>query len=546
MAEDDQAKNVLRRHEQLLGARLNWVQHWQDLKDLVRPNSSEFFSSLKVKGRRNTLSIFDGTAVWANEQLAAGIHSFLTNPADRWFNVKLEGADGRVSEASLAWLEEISDIMFREYADPQVNFNPVAHEFYLDLGSFGTSVMFQTYNRRDRHIVFKTFALGDCSIAENSDGLVDTLSREIMMSSRQMEQEFGKDKVPPPKPGQKGIGEDQQHQVVHLTFPRTDRDSDKLTTKNMKFASVYVLKDKKTVLRDSGFKQFPYHVARWTKLAGETYGRSPAMHCLPDIKMINQMSKTVIKAAQKVVDPPLMTPDDGFILPIKTSPGSLINYDASLIDHNQLLRPLETRGQIGLGLEMMNQVREQIVRCFFLDFLNRPKKKERQTTTEILDDREETLRQLAPIIGRIQSEFLGPVIRRSYTILNEVNRIPEAPPEIADRNLEVDYTSQAALAQLGTKAVNIQRWLQDIIPLAQTDPKILDAINVDSYAAEMARLRSVSRIVINSPEVIEDLRRERAQQKQQADQAEQATQLAGAGKSVASAIKDISVAQRTA
>ena len=72
----------------------------------------------------------------------------------------------------------------------------------------------------------------------------------------------------------------------------------KKTEKNYK--SCYVLVEEKALLEEGGFDEFPYMVPRWQKVAGEIYGRSPSMTCLPDIKMVNQMMKTVIKAAQKL------------------------------------------------------------------------------------------------------------------------------------------------------------------------------------------------------------------------------------------------------
>ena len=46
------------------------------------------------------------------------------------------------------------------------------------------------------------------------------------------------------------------------------------------------------------------------------------MTALADIKMLNRMSEVTIRAAQKQVDPPLLVPDDGFMLPVRTIPGS--------------------------------------------------------------------------------------------------------------------------------------------------------------------------------------------------------------------------------
>lgn len=45
------------------------------------------------------------------------------------------------------------------------------------------------------------------------------------------------------------------------------------------------------------------------------------MTALADIKILNEMSKSSIKAAQKAVNPPLLIADDGVILPLNLNPG---------------------------------------------------------------------------------------------------------------------------------------------------------------------------------------------------------------------------------
>ena len=98
-------------------------------------------------------------------------------------------------------------------------------------------------------------------------------------------------------------------------------------SKNMDFISCHVHEESGALLRESGFREFPYVVPRYLKSSSnEIYGRSPAMNALPDVKMLNTMSKTTIKAAQKQIDPPLMVPDDGFVLPVRTVPGGLNFY----------------------------------------------------------------------------------------------------------------------------------------------------------------------------------------------------------------------------
>ncbi len=88
---------------------------------------------------------------------------------------------------------------------------------------------------------------------------------------------------------------------------------------NKPFASVYIDPHDKITISESGYDELPYVCPRFLKASFERgYGRSPAMTALADTKMLNKMAEVTIRSAQKQVDPPLMLPDDGFMMPIRT------------------------------------------------------------------------------------------------------------------------------------------------------------------------------------------------------------------------------------
>jgi len=96
--------------------------------------------------------------------------------------------------------------------------------------------------------------------------------------------------------------------------------------------------------------------------------------------------------------------------------------------------------------------------------------------------------------------------------------------------------SPASQAQLASKGINIQRFLQAIIPAAQVDPTVFDGVNFDALAAELALYSGVTRKIIRSPEERDGIRQQKAQQ-------QMLMQGAAAGKDIASAAKDTAQAQ---
>lgn len=523
------AEMILQRWEKMKTRRAMWERSWQDIKDLVRPGSPSI-SGYHTEGGDETLLIFDGTAPWSNEQLASGLDSSLTPSSDRWFILTVQDEELMNDPDVLLWLDQVTDIIFHCYRSPKSKFTTSMHEGYLDIGAFGTTVVFQDEHPKTGRPRLRTFPLAACWTMENSQGEVDTVYRKECFTIRQCIQEFGQDALPGKWFTGGNVDYEKNVDVLHCVYPRGDFQPGKVGKENMRFASVWLIIDERIIVSESGFKSNPYHVGRWTKIAGESYGRSPAHNCLSSIRLVNEMKKTMLEAAQKAVDPPLQVPDDGFVLPIDTSPASLIFKTGP-----DPIEPLQSNNNFTIGQDSIEAEQTHIMRSFFVDYIVRPKKKERQTRLEIADDRDEQTKLMSPMLGRLQTELIGPIIERSYQILDDNGLIPPAPGVLEGQVLKIEYMSPAARAQEATKAINIGQFMQDMIPAAQIDPTVFDVVNWENYANELAKYRTVPRSILNTPEQVAMLKDARAKQQQLQMISEAAPQMADAVKSIAQA-----------
>ena len=243
---------------------------------------------------------------------------------------------------------------------------------------------------------------------------------------------------------------------------------------NKPFGSCYIDLDGQHLIAEGGFDEFPFMVPRFLKSSNEVYGRSPSMTALPDIKMLNEMSKTTIKAAQKQVDPPLLVPDDGFVLPVRTVPGGLNYYRAGTRDR---IEPLNIGANNPIGLNMEEQKRRAIREAFFIDQLLLGQGPQ-MTATEVVQRNEEKMRLLGPVLGRLTSELLRPLINRAFRILLRNEQLPPMPEYLEGVDIEIEYVSPLAKAQRTSDLSGILRALEIAIPLQQQAP-VFDYINSD-------------------------------------------------------------------
>ena len=146
----------------LKGDRGLWNQDLQDVVRYIRPGTSDFLRTL-TRGESRHYEIYDGTALWALEQFASGLHTYNTSPTDRWFSLSTSDTNLMEDESVREWLESVSDTIFRELSKPNVGFNQSMHECYLDLGALGTSIIYEEFDIKRDQLVFRTIPLAHCT-----------------------------------------------------------------------------------------------------------------------------------------------------------------------------------------------------------------------------------------------------------------------------------------------------------------------------------------------------------------------------------------------
>jgi hypothetical protein len=276
------------------------------------------------------------------------------------------------------------------------------------------------------------------------------------------------------------------------------------------------------------------------------------MTALPDVKMLNEMKKTIIKAAQKVVDPVLQVPDDGYIMPIKTVPGALLWYRAGSQDR---IEPLKTGGDLQLGQAMVAALQQQVIRTMYVEWMLLPSAPDDPaaagkgvTATYVLQQRDEKMRLLSPMLARMQAEFLGPLIDRVFALLwrqsmrmrfGPGSPFPPPPQELAGQPLRVEYVSPIAIAQKSSQLDSIMRLVQTQMMLMQADPNTPKLVDGEGTLRLVARDLNTPALVLKSPEQLRQEQQAAAEAQAQLNGHAQLAQFASAAKDGTAAVKNL-------
>ena len=533
MAEvDKRAAVLMKRFGALKQYRSNWESHWQEIGDFVVPNKGNV-TRKRTPGDKNTERIFDGTAGFAAELMASSMHGMLTNSGTPWFSLRYTDDQFESDDIAKEWLERATDVMYVEIG--RSNFHEAIHELYSDLVTFGTAVMFVDTDDEGQ-LRFSTRHISECYVSEDEFGRVDTVFREFKLPARAAINQFGEENVSS-KIKKKGYDEPYDMvELLHIVMPRYERDEVKIDAKNKPIASIYMDPDEKKILSESGFDEFPYMVPRFRKASYENgYGRSPAMTSLPDIKMVNEMSKAVIQAAQLQIHPPLLVPDDGFILPVRTVPGGLNFYRSGTRDR---IEPLNIGANNPIGENQLEQRRTAIRAAFYVDQLvmgNAPG----MTATEIIQRSTEKMRLLAPLTGRLQSELLRPLIDRIFNLIARKKGFEAAPEGMTNSEIDIEYVSPLAKAQRQGDIQASLELFQFLTPLTQIDPNVTDYLDIDGLAKHIIKTTGVPASVVRGESEVAGIREQKAKAQEQMAAAQQQAMLAKAAGEAAPGLRAV-------
>lgn len=510
---DARAEEIIRRQERMAGDRATWEQHWREIARLVLPRQSDFNQS-QTPGAKRTEFMYDATAALALERFAAAMESMLTPRTGRWHRLTTDDEALDEDPDVRAWLDDVTEALFAARYSPRANFASQAHETYMSLGAFGTGAIFVD-EVMGLGLRYKSLHLAELFFAENMAGAIDTVHRRFEYTARQAAQRF---KTLPERIRTAAEKEpERKFEFIHCVWPRDDVKPGRRDWRGMPFASVYVAVEGRQIVDEGGYRSFPYAVSRYVTAPREIYGRSPAMTVLPDIKMVNEMSKTTIRAANMAVDPPLLLSDDGVLQAFQMRPGAL-NFGGVGPNGEPLVKALENRGRFDISFEMMEQRRKVVNDAFLVTLFQILVETPAMTATEAMLRAQEKGALLAPTMGRQQSEMLGPMIERELDILANAGQLPPMPDALieAGAGVRVEYESPMVRAQRAEEGVGILRTLEGITPLAQIDPTVLDGINPDETLRALADINGAPQKVLRTREEVAAIRQQRAGQQQAA------------------------------
>jgi hypothetical protein len=515
-ADKELIEDLQTRLEYLKTERARREADWQEVQKWVAPSVLKFNSTDKVPTRPRR---FTSRPTNYLKTLVSGITGYSISPNILWQKLSLVETAVLDQYGVKDWLEAAERVLYAEFA--RSNLYAQVPRLIADAATFGHGAMLIDEDVLNGRLRFTALRIPEFYLDTNEYDEVETVFRQFTMTLKNAASFFGEERLSPAAREDFKDKKKWNHEisVIHAVYRRPDYDEEKQDRKNMPFASVYVEEGQDHLIEEAGYREFPYAVFIWDKIAGTGYGESPSIHALDDIRYLNKLSEALLKAGQLSVEPYLNVPDT-MRGQEQVVPGGFNYYT----DPREIITPVNTGQNFPITIEIMNSVegriRDWMNVDFFLMLQHQGQGGKPMTATEVMELQGEKAAVLSDLVVNLNGA-LSRIIQRSFNILWRGQKIPPPPDVIARHGakLKVDFIGPLAQAQKKHhETAGIVQGLSLVNAIAQIAPEAMDVVDFDELVKNGLEGAGTSQLIIREDEDIAAIRQARAQAQAQAQQ----------------------------
>lgn len=541
-------ESQIKRFEKLRSDAMTHMSKWERMAPFIAPSRVGLLTQPTTPGQDQLSNVYDSTSIMAAELMAMFIAGHTINPSQRWASFEMRDPRVAKDDETKEWLEECRDRYLRWLSNSL--FYAEGPESIIDYAGFGTGCLVseeapQPANRTIRG--FRGFAItaekiGRFFIAEDSQGIIDTLYRERQCTVDVAVGRFGLERVST-KLRQKyeESKRDEIVKYVHAVVPRA-RAERSAGAKGMPWASLWIEHETKHICSESGYSYFPAAVPRYHKTPGEVFGRGRGDLAFPDIWTLNTAKRMGLEDWALKIRPPILYRHNSVFGTLKFVPGAPIGINTHNRPISDSIAPWETGSHPEVSHLVEEELRKTIRQIFFVDqiLMLMEVSKSEMTAFEFAHKIALLFRLMGPVYGRMEKEYLHSTVSAHFEIMKDGRAFSPPPPAVFETDGEIDiiFQNPIAKAQKSGDAESLAMVLNDAAPLAQAlGVEMFDPIDPEATMRGLMETRGFPASWTRSLEELQQLRAARQQQQETEMANATASQYAEAGGKIAPLVK---------
>jgi len=475
------AKQLREQCDQLFGNRSTLMLLWQEVAENFYPERADF-TYQRTLGHEFAENLMTSYPIICRRNLGDSISTMLRPTAKTWFHMGTQDPDREDNDAR-AWMQWSETVMRRAMYDRVSRFTRATKEGDHDYATFGQAVISIRLNKNRDALLYRCWHLRDCAWQENESGELCLFVRKWKAKARDLEQAFGRDKLDRKIVEQLEQGKPfSEWDVYHIVVAAEMYDGN---AKGRPYWSIYYDIDNEKVIEEVPTWNREYVVPRWQTVSGSQYAFSPATVAgLPDGRLLQAMTYTLLEAGEKIVNPPIVATQDVVRSDIGLYAGGITwvdrDYDEKL---GEALRPLtqDARG-MPLSAEMQRDCRAMLVEAFFLNKLTLPQRSPEMTAYEVGQRVQEYIRGALPLFEPMEVEYNGALCELTFDLMLRAGAFG-SPLDIPERlrGADIRFRFESPLhdaieQQKGQKFLEAKSYIAEAIALDPSTAAVPDAV----------------------------------------------------------------------
>ncbi len=544
------AQKVIKRQSELEKVKDPFVNLYKTCTALGYPARNDWEGTSQT-GRDTEVKMYDDTCIKALNIRADGLYGYHVSPAFNWFRGRMADKELQEIDEVRQWRQEADEVMYLAYSRSNFYSEPCIGSFLRDGDGIGIATMFVEEILGTDKLGFMVPHPREVWLADDKYGNASLMHRKFKWTIAQVKEAFSPDEIKEMSLAvQEAIRKDEEItakvEFIWAIWPNPEYIEGSLVQGRRKFNTYYVQVDGSHLIRTSSLDRFP-PVYRVKKPSDLPYGRGLIGEALISVGTANEMTKTMLDAAQMGVKPPWMIPEGKRGQADLSSDGR--NYYK---DGSDDIRQVAMNIQYQIGAEERREFRQAVMDNFQVDYFIALSRAAQQNSNlrelHVIEIKGEKVALMGSGLGTLNS-VLDKVGDSVFDLELAAGRIPPPPQVILDKMFEeeqagtarkagimdIDYIGPLATSQKRLfKTEGINQSIISLEPLvelqikAQQPVTALDRLKISETVEEIFDANGMPQALMNSDQEVEDIQQARLEAAQAAQAAELAAGAADA------------------
>lgn len=483
-------KTIITQSETLFSKKTTLNSLWQEIAENFYPQRADF-TTTRYLGKELADNLTTSYPILAHRDLSNAISTYLRPRSQDWFKITIFNED-ELDNDGKEWLEWATKRMKRFMYEKQSGFTRATKEADADFAAFGQACIYTELDYENISLNLQCCHLKDLAFCEDETGNIDSIYRKKKWTYRQLVSLFGSkvhDRI------KEKVDKEPFSEVncLHAVIKSNNYKSNEKKFRQP-YISLWIDLDNNHLMEEVGSWTKKYSVPRWQTVSGSQYSYSPAVvAALPDARLIQAVSLTLLEAGEKAVNPPLVAVQDVFREDTLTTASAAINWMDSAYDERMgapVKELYNTNGSnLSFGLNLREETRAMIAEAFYLNKLNLPLAGPQMTATEVTQRIQEYIRNALPLFEPMETEYNADLCELIFETLFRVGAFNSKSIPNSLQGQDIKFVFENPLVQAEGKE-KMQR-------LLETKAALAEAVALDPASIHMLDVKVALRDALN-------------------------------------------------